>query len=215
MLETFIESFCIFLAAGAGIYSYKYLTPFYQLLLLQILIYLAVYIGIRTIHHFNHFLYNIGTFLEIGLLTLAAHIYFRDKQIRNYILLLFACYLTVYLLFILHDGLFLFAHWSYVTGGIGITLIYLLILYRGFIDELSLCERKALICASLGLIIYFACNVPNLSMVGYLNSHLSASALKIFNLLVNSSSNIRYFLTAYAFLCLRKGSKQTATLLHE
>lgn len=214
MLETIIESFCIFLAVTVGIYYYHYLNRFYRIFFLQVAIYLIVYIAARSFLSLNHFIYNLGTFIEISLLMRAACVYFKDKRMRLMISALYACYFFVYIYCILLvTGPFSFAYWSYVCGGIGITVIYLIALYNTFLSALPVQEKRANTYLFLGLIIYFACNIPNLCMTGYLNDHLTEMGREIFNLLLNASANIRYILVAYTFWQLQRTPKHPATLV--
>jgi hypothetical protein len=210
----FKDLFCVCLALACGTLSFRYLSTAYRILFMQIVVYLVTYSLGCMFKKYNNFIYNMGTFLEITLLLLSVQAYIRLRWISYVLLFLYSCYVTIYILQ-LKENLFLFANYSYVTGGIAVVIGYLFVLYKSFTTTISIHKKVSGVCVSLGLLIYFGCNVPNFSMIKYLNNHKTNLGMLIFNALNDSSANIRYFLMAYAFWCLRKHSHKPISLHHE
>lgn len=214
LFEIFKDLFCVCLALACGIFSFKYLSTAYRILFIQVVIYLVTYILGWVFEKHNNLIYNMGTFFEITLLLLSVRAYIGRCWISYVLLFLYSCYATIYI-FQLKENASLFANYSYVTGGIAVFIGYLFVLYKSLTSTISIHKKVSGVCVSLGLLIYFGCNVPNFSMIRYLNDHKTNLGMLIFNALNDSSANIRYFLMAYAFWCLRKTSHKLVSLHHE
>jgi hypothetical protein len=206
-LEVLKECLCIALALSMGIWGYNHLTKFYRILLIQVSVYAIVYVimELNTVRY-NHFIYNIGTVLELSLLLLATAFYFRSKLMKGLLLLLYVITLSVYIVQISSKGFFQFANFGYIAGGISIVITAALILFRSF--RRRSVTNNAAIFVSIGLLIYFASCTPYLSMINYLNKEYPVLSLKLFEI-VNLASNLRYLLLGCAFWYLRKNNVTT------
>jgi hypothetical protein len=207
IFEIFKDLFCISLAFACGVFSFRYLSMTHRILFIQVAIYLVTYISVWLFKDFNNFIYNIGTFMEITLLLLSVHVYIGRYWMTFLLLALYSCYSMIYI-FQLKQDPFSFANYSYAAGGIAVFIGYLFILYSSFTIS-TIYKKVAGIAISLGLLIYFGCNVPNFCMIGYLNDHKTSLGIRIFNLLNDSAANIRYFLMAYGFWLLKKAKNLT------
>lgn len=187
------------LAILAGILTYRKLTLFYRILFIQVFIYTAIDLFSISVPGNNAWVYNISMIIEIGLVLLASMMYFKTKNSRLIISLLFFVFLSILGIDIYIQKISEFAVHAYLFGGISITGIYLLILFSHFFEKKDNYQSFALTITCLGIVLYFACMAPYLSMMNRLQAQNADENKSLFILIIGSLGQFRYFLIAVAF----------------
>lgn len=186
------------LAILIGFLAYPKLPVFYRVLLFQALAYLIIDSYAVTYPN-NGQAYNIEMIFEYGLLFSASAIYFKTKNSRFILSGLSLIFLLIFV-FDIYSFPKQFAYHAYVTGGIMISGIYLGILFFHFLGKKDNYHTPSLVLTCLGIVIYFACMVPYLSMMNNLQQQSAESNKELFKLIIVSLGLLRYFLVALAFL---------------
>jgi hypothetical protein len=213
MLQLINESFGLLLAFGMGIFAYPYMNNFTRILFFQLVTWLMIftvsYILTTYQHHqrlnmSNQWLYNIEMLVEFSLLVLAIHYLFADKFVLYLSGSLYSLFLIVLFAQLKASGLSSFANYALAASGLTVTILYTLLLYRKFKTDPSSLKKSPEVIASIGLIIYFACNVPYFSLFNYLNVHYPDLSKKLFHMITDVLANVRYVCLAIAFWLVRK-----------
>ncbi len=212
------EASSLALALVAGIFAYPYITKFMRILFCQLVVWILFYFsgyGITYYQKMNHiaqnniWLYNIAVPIEFLILTIAASTVFKHKLTRNvvlssYIFFLVSLYLQTY--FSKTDS---FINYAMASGSIIMTTVFVWIIYIKFTSALPFREYKPEVFACLGLIIYFACNVPYICLMPYLNESSPEQSKSLFNNIIDNLANFRYLLLAIAFILTRINKNKT------
>lgn len=215
MLQLINESLCLILALGAGIYTYSYMNKFTRALFFQLVIWILFLITayILTTYQYkhgysmnNHWLYNIAMPIELLLLTMAIRYFFNNKLINYLSIILYCIFLGVFFFQLKISGLFVYFNYALAVSGLAVTILYTFILYKKFKSDPLSWKKSPEVIASIGLIIYFACNVPYFSLFNYLNNHYPDLSLKLFHMITDVLANVRYGCLAIAFWLVRKNS---------
>ncbi len=104
-------------------------------------------------------------------------------------------------------GIMVFANLSYIAGSILIVGIYALLLYKGFRNSTDSWKKSPTIWICIGLLIYFGCCIPYLSMIHYLQVNYPKLNTFLYHLIIDQLSNIRYAFMAIAFWLVRKNTQ--------
>jgi len=189
-----LDLFTPALAVGIGLFYFKRLNRFNKLLFFQTLIYLVVD-GVVVMQQDNESVYNILITIEMGLILLAVGSLFDSKKMRNILQGSYLMFLTVLMVDIILRGFFVFVRDASIVQGLLLTFILLYVLYTEFMGE----KRWSIIFACIGMVLYFACYVPCLSIMFYLQELNPELNQKLFQYLVVLPQVIRYFFVAGAF----------------
>jgi hypothetical protein len=215
-MDVVFESFGAMLAACVGFITYERMNRFYRLLYEQLMIWLVLYIVSYVVTDFqrsfwlgqnNHWVFNLNILIETTFLLLSARSYF-EKVIAKKIIL-FSCIFFLFISLILHsvNNFFIFNESIYVIESILIVIIYTFILFRCFYETFTIEVKSPEIWASIGLILYFGCNLPYFSLFNYLNTHYLSMSEILQDRITDVLSNIRYLLLAVGFWVItRKAS---------
>jgi hypothetical protein len=185
---------------------------YFRILFFQLIAYLVFHEVAKGIIFFqkmnslpqnNHWVYNILMLIEGGMLLFAAGNYFSTRRARINTSLVFLFFFTIYLSELRIKGLHLFANYSYAIECIAISMVYIVILFEQFERHHLYWYRAPLVYACVGILVYFICCVPYITLMAYFqekNPHLNQM---LFNL-VHTFSNVRYLLLAIAFWHLKR-----------
>ena len=193
------------LAFGMGLMVFRKLERFYRILFFQVLIYLLVdLVASRVIGINNGWLYNVLILIETGLLLFAAQACFNTNQRKWILLAVYGGFLTVFLADVFFfTGIMNFAYHAAIAEGIILTGVYLFLLYiqlKQKIDNSS----KAIIIASIGMVLYFAATVPYLGVMFYVHQSDVSLSKELFNNIVVVLALVRYLFIAIAFFIAGK-----------
>jgi hypothetical protein len=220
MLTLFTEISCISLAVFFGILAFWKLDRFFQVLLLQVVVWSAFYTfshvitSYQKVHQLpidNQWLMNVHLIIETGLLLTAAW-FVLPKMLRTVLPIgAFSFFLIVFGIQVGNQGFEDYLNYADVAECIVITLVFSIVLFtfgqRGNVSFWASPEKWA----CLGILLYFACSVPYVSMMGYLERKNPEINTFLYYLISGVLANIRYFLLALAYwMIYRNAKKQTS-----
>lgn len=211
MLTLFTEILCLSLAILTGILAFRNMNNFFRILFLQVVIWSLFYAGSHAITLYqqainqpidNQWLLNIHLILETGLLLMAAW-FVLSKTFRNFIIMGgFLFFLTVLGIQGWKQGFDVYLNLADVAACIVITLVFSMVLYTFGQQGHKRLWKSPEKWACLGILMYFACSVPYVSMMGYLQTENPEVNTFLYYLISGVLANIRYLLLALAFWML-------------
>lgn len=167
------ESGFLFLAMFIGTVSYRTLTNTYRLIFFQtiaaIISFFAAYavLDYQQSHQQplnNHWVYNLYIFVEVLLLLDAAWMSFSPSR-RKLITMAIAGFVLIYVAEVIFDGFSSLLNMTLVASGILIVITYLQVLYSAIHRPGFNWKTSPEFWLSLGVVIYFACNVPVIGLM--------------------------------------------------
>ena len=176
MLQILIESISLILAFVFGIYSYKFMNQFSRLLFVQLCFWIFFYffsyvlLFYQTINNFpknNHWLFNISMVFETFFLLSASYIYFIKVNLKRLPAIFLVIFFSLFLFEIHIRGYVVFANYSYIAESFCLITMYILILYDQFEKHPFNWYKAPKALISVGILVYFICNVPYLSLMNY------------------------------------------------
>ena len=220
MLTLFVEISCISLVLFFGVLAFRKLDLFFRILFLQVVIWSLFYTFSHVIttyqqaHHLpidNQWLMNIHLIVETGLLLTAAWIVL-PKMLRTVLTIgAFSLFLLAFGIQVRGQGFGTYLNYADVAACIGITLVFSMVLYtfgqRTGVPFWESPEKWA----CLGILLYFACSVPYVSMMHYLEMNNPKVNTFLYYLISGFLANTRYLLFALAcWMIYRNAKKQTS-----
>ena len=205
MLTQVTEISCLSLAFLGGIISWKKLSPFFKALFIQVVVWIAFYSYANLItiqQQANHqaintqWLMNIHLVLETGLLLWAARFMYAKTNDRWFLVLGAIGFTVVYISQVALNGFLHYLHYADLTECIVITLVFAPVLFNSPAGKTGLPLRIACV----ALLIYFACSVPYVSLMNYLQQHSPKLNSLLYHLISDILANVRYALVALAFV---------------
>lgn len=220
MLTLLTEISCISLAIFFGILAFRKLDRFFQILLLQVVIWSLFYAlshGVTIYqqeHHLpidNQWLMNIHLIVETGLLLTAAW-FVLPEMLRTVLTIgAFSLFLFAFGIQVRSQGFGTYLNYADVAACIGITLVFSMVLYTFGQRNGSPFWTSPEKWACLGILLYFACSVPYVSMMHYLETNNPEVNTFLYYLISGVLANTRYLLLALAcWMIYRNAKKQTS-----
>lgn len=219
MLTLFTEISCITLAIIFGMLAFRNMDRFFRVLLLQVMVWGAFYGFSHIITNWqqanhvpidNQWLLNIHMVIETGLLLTAAWFVLPEMLRKGLTFGAFLIFLIVFVMQAGNQGFGSYLNYADVTACIGITLVFSVVLYT-FDHRTASFWRSPEKWACLGILLYFACSVPYVSMMRYLESTNPEVNTFLYYLISGVLANVRYFLLALAcWMIYRNAKKQTS-----
>lgn len=220
MLTLFTEISCLFLALFGGVVVFRRLDRFFRILLLQVFVWSLFYLISHLVTKYqqahllpmdNQWLMNIHMILETGLL-LAAAWFVLPKMLRTGLTIgAFSLFLIVFMIQVGSQGFRIYLNYADVTACIGITVVFSIVLNvfgQRTNTPFWVSPEKW---ACLGILLYFACSVPYVSMMGYLERNNPKVNTFLYYLISGVLANVRYLLLALAYwMSYRNAKKQTS-----
>jgi hypothetical protein len=190
-----------------GVYAYRKLSLTWRILLLQVLIYcltlLLAYFATSESSS-NHWVYNSYMLIEALTLGLAGYFYFKEQKIKQVMLTLIVLFVVVYFIYFSKYDFDVFANYMYAAQGVFLIPIFSMVLYYGFRAGVNNWTSVPEIWVSIGILMYFGCLAPYLSMYTYLGKNYPDTSRFLFHLINDALANIRYFLLAFGFFLMRR-----------
>jgi len=212
MLTLIAEITCLSFAFIAGCFTWKRLSPFFKVLFLQVLVWIIVYTCGNIITYQqqlinqpvdNQWLMNIHLVLETGLLLWAAQFMYRKTNGRWFLIAGGAGFAVVYIAQVALNGFQHYLHYADLTECIVITLVFAPILHNSPNGKTGLSLRTACV----ALLVYFACSVPYVSFMDYLQQHSPELNSRLYHFISDVLANLRYALIALAFVIHYRNNK--------
>ena len=149
---------------------------------------------------------NLHMLLESTLLIGAAFFCFKNKWGKLFSVMSLFVFFLVFTTQIFTKGLNIYFSYADVTECILVTLLYITLLYK-FSREWNAPwwqSHEILLC--IGLLMYFSCSVPYITMMYYLQEKNPALNHLLFDLISNVLACARYALVAIAFWMVRQNT---------
>ena len=217
MLTLFTESSCISLAVFLGILAYPGLDRFFRVLLWQVVVWglfyacshlITLYQQTHQLPIDNQWFMNIHMIFETGLLLIAAW-FILPEMLRSILTIgAFSVFLFVFGMQGMNQGFGTYLNYADVTACILMTLVFTLLLYAFGQQKTGPFWLSPEKWACLGILVYFACSVPYVSMMGYLEKKNPEVNTFLYYLISGVLANARYCLLALAFWMLYRNAKQ-------
>lgn len=196
LIELLIE-FCSLII---GVYCLNRLNDFFKVIVLQIIIAFGVeFIGriLFSLNIRNVWLFNLYEIVEAGLLLFAA------KKIVNFdnrflYLLLIPIFFWFYSVF--KNGFNYFTSVAYVSFSIAILIVYLNLLFKSVLTYRGDLVKLPTLWLAIGVILFFGCNIPYLSMLNYLCNNFNQEVNNTLHLILKTFCNLRYILMAISLI---------------
>lgn len=195
-----------------GTISYKKMTPFGRILFYQVVSWVIIY-GLsnyitkyqkwHNLPRNNHWLFNINILIECSFLTFAAY-YYLKKTNRSGVLFLYGFFFISYILIMYFKSFSEFNPYAYLFECLLVTALYSLVLYNYFNSDLQHQSQPIVVWVSIGILLYFACNVPYFSLFDYLNRQHPEISSKLFAFITDILANARYLCLAIGFWLIRR-----------
>lgn len=217
MLTLFTETSCISLAIFFGILAFQKLDRFFRVLWLQAAIWSVFYAfshvitGYQSAHGLpidNQWLMNIHLIIETGLLLTAAW-FILPKMLRTVLTIgAFSFFLLVFGIQAGEQGMGVYLNYADVAACIATTLVFSMVLYTfgQRTDAPFWASPEKWAC--LGILLYFACSVPYVSMMRYLEAENPEVNTFLYYLISGFLANTRYLLLALACWMIYKNAKR-------
>lgn len=196
-----------FIACIAAIYCFtSFSTGFRWLAIHAITAFLVELAGfiMRTHGHTdNQWLFNCYLPLDNALQLLAAY-YITAKKPWHLFIIGFLAFLTSWAMEIYAKGIMTFTIKAYIVDSILQMLAFLFVLHKAAMDYTGRFARCPELWACLGIIVYYGCNIPFFSMLGYLVTIKAYDVIKFLFVILQVLIQIRYLFVAVAFFLYSK-----------
>lgn len=218
MLTLFTEISCLSLAVFFGVLAFSRMNRFFRVLFLQVVIWSLFYSGSYIITRWqqanhlpidNQWLMNLHLILETGLLLAAAWLVLPEMLRSALTFGAFSLFLLVFGIQAMNLGIGTYLNYADVAECLVITLVFSVVLYHSGQQTRIPFWYSPEKWACLGILIYFACSVPYVSMMNYLEHTNPKVNTFLYYLISGVLANIRYLLLALAcWMIYRNANKQ-------
>lgn len=218
LVEIVIESFGAVVAGIVGFVTYRRLNSFYRSLFIQLLTWLILYLVSYVVTEYqrytratgnNHWVFNLNILFETLFLLVAARNFFIGIFMKRVILIFVAVFIFVSMILHLRGDFLTFNVPVYILESILVILIYTYLLFKCFYEIFTEETRRSEIWSSVGIILYFGCNLPYFSLFHFLNTHYINMSITLQDHITDVLSNIRYLLLAIGFWMASGRSRTT------
>jgi hypothetical protein len=217
MLTLFTETSCLSLAVFFGLLAFRRMDRFFRVLFLQVLIWSVFYTASHLITWYqqakhipidNQWLLNMHMIIETGVLLTAAW-FILPEMLRTVLSLgAFSLFLLAFAFQAWSQGFGTYLNYADVAACIGITLVFSVVLYHAGQRTHTAFLESPEKWACLGILLYFACSVPYVSMMNYLEKINPNVNTFLYYLISGVLANIRYLLLALACWMIYRNAKK-------
>jgi hypothetical protein len=208
-MKDLLEIITTLLAFGMGAMLFRRLGRVSRIILMQVVLCLVMEVIAVSLKE-NNWVYNLFMPVETALLLVAAAYCFREKE-RRWVLLLYPVFAAVFAIDMVYfPGFWKIATHAAVVQGFVLGLVYTIIIYRRLTDRGETIADKPVVISGIGMLLYFACIVPFLCVMGYLFDKDPELCDRIFVFVIIPMSLLRYLFIAIAFFV--EGRKTPASL---
>lgn len=215
MIQIINEIISVLISFVLGVFVFRYMSPFFRLIFFQLSVWMVFYFFSYLITGYqkanglemnNQWFMNIHIYIESTLLHCAAFFAFTSKTIKRLSLLSFTLFTAIYVTQIYFNGFSLFLNYADVAEGICITFLYMLLLYNFFMHRNEHWWMVPEIILCIGILLYFACSVPYIAMLHYLQTHYPEENNILFRFINDVLANVRYLFVGISFWLLRRNN---------
>jgi hypothetical protein len=154
----------------------------------------------------NIWLYNCYMLVEFTLLFVATSLHFR-KSLHPRMIATLILYWSCWSFEIWYNRISTFAVHTYVIGAIILMVCYFIVLYKSAWSRNSL-FNQSLFWFAIGVLLFFGCSIPYLSMYDYIAENSSRHQLELLANLMKLLAQFRYLCTVIAFIVVFREVKR-------
>ena len=144
-----------------------------------------------------------------------ANIFFRERFKKISISIIYFFFLLAYTIFVYQNGFIFFSIYSFIAESLVITAVYALVLYEVMHHPGANKFRLPELWICIGLLLYFACNLPYFSVFDFLNQHHPKVSKVLFRIITDVFANIRYLCMAIGFWLIKQNSVSSVPTQNE
>jgi hypothetical protein len=221
ILKYLKESGFMFLSFSVGLFGYRIFNRFYRLIFLQVGIAIGFYIGAYQVVEYqkahglrmsNEWMYNAYILVEVVILLYAAFWYLPDIRMKRITLSGIVVFSIIYFSELIMDGPWHLLNITLVCAGLILVTIFVMVLHDVINKTDFSWKVSPDLWVSIGILIYFACNVPFLGLFHQLMKYDATITDRLFYI-TEILASIRYFTFSVAFLlAIRAGVQKPYTL---
>lgn len=216
--DYYLDILCLVVPIVCGFFAFKSLSTFFKILFAQVSFSLVIsFISIVQADYLKAFslpvnshwmMINIQLLIEMELIFFAVWKFNLSRRLKNLVVIFNTLFIISYLWQTKIQGFYIYLNFADVTACICFTVLFILILFNLFKDTTLGIWNSPKKLTILGLLIYFGCSVPLISMELYLIENYPKIAGKLFVNVNFILAAIRYLFLARAFYIIFKDSKR-------
>ncbi len=213
MSRILIESMSLMLAAGLGLFVYNKMNRFQRLILFLLLTWVVSYVLSYVVTTYqvgrgltlnNVPVHNITVFISVSILSLAGYDLIQSLRLKKIIQVLYAIFICIYIWCIYDGGFWAFATHAFFAECFIVLAIYAFVLYQKLHEQNGRWYSSPEVWISLGLILYYSCVVPLMSVREYLIKENIQLSIFLFYLINDGFANVMYLFIAVGFYLIHK-----------
>lgn len=204
VLEVSLFAVCLMLGAR----GYKNMDTFLRLVYIQVMVWVLFY-GFNLLQYSfglfkdilpsNHLVMNFSMLAECSLLVGAVVSYHREKWIKLVSTGMFVVFVSVWTTQGILQGFWDYFNYADVVECVIISLLYASVLFSVFTERKAGWWKLPEFFVCLGLMVYFACSVPYITMIHYIQEKDPELNVFLFRLINDALAMFRYTCMAIAF----------------
>jgi hypothetical protein len=224
MLQVLNESLSLLLVFIVGAFAFHYMDLFGRILFYQLAIWIEFYLLSYIVTSYqlqqgteqnNLWVMNASVFIEIIFLARAGYELMKTPK-KKYLLVCAIClFVIMFAIEIGYKGVDVFANYSYIFGSLLLVITFSFALYIQMGKGSPVPKTSPEMWMCLGILLYFTCGIPYLSLVNYLNANHPGVSTFLFHLINDGLANIRYLLLAVGFWLIRRNAVLLKSRLNE
>lgn len=196
LIQLIVEAFAFLV----GLICFNYLPTAYKLIAIQLIAaFIFEFSGyiLRKYGIGNVWLFNIYIFLEAILLIKASRNFY---LFNNKLFLFLAIPIFFWFYSVFKNGFNYFTSIAYVSFSIAILIVYLNLLFKSVLTYRGDLVKLPTLWLAIGVILFFGCNIPYLSMLNYLCNNFNQEVNNTLHLILKTFCNLRYILMAISLI---------------
>jgi hypothetical protein len=205
LFQIIIELISPLIALALGVITYPRMKYFHKIFFWQVAFWLFVYIVLYMTTLFqkrvdlplnNLPVINFYIVIETALLWCGIALYF-GQNTRRILISTYFVTITLFIIELVVKGISVFVNYTYLLISILNVIAFSAVFYDAVNHHKEGKFGTLLLCC--GLLIYFGCNVPYFSLIGFLNREYPKVSETLFHLITDVTATVRYSLTAAMF----------------
>lgn len=223
ILQLINESLSLWLALVLGILAFRRMSRFCRILFFQLAVWIVfysilymvtMYQKINGIKPNNLPVLNLSILVEATLLLAAGYTQLNNRLGKSLLITAFIIFLGVFAAQLRNNGVWVFTNYAYIIVCFIVVALYSFVLFKFWVSCPSEWFKAAEIWICLGILIFYTCIAPYMTLVNYLNSEYLEVSKFLSRLITDVLANVRYLFLALGFWLARHNALQLKTKSH-
>jgi hypothetical protein len=207
-VELITEIGAVLVAILFGLLAFKNLNRFESLLFFTCLLwvifycvaYLVAYLQPPELRN-NHWVHNVYMLMETSTLIYAIRGLYQRKILKRLAMAGFLIFIFVYFWQLVFSGIGHYAYRADIASSIVMSVLCITVLFEKIVETNGFVLSPDF-WILLGLLVYFGCSVPFVSLFSFISKQPQHVSSSIYHLINDNLSNIRYSFLCFAFLMI-------------